>query len=326
VQGLAGYIVRRLLLVPVILLAVSIITFALGRFAPSDYVEIQAGPQARPETIERIREARGLNDPVHEQYVRYMGDFLRGDFGESVRYRGREVEDVILPRLWVTVQYNVIVLILTFGIGLPVGTFAAVKRGTWLDPLSIGAFLLFASIPVIVLTPILQWLLGSKLELVPVQGWDDREVLGVNVGIFSTQIILPVLILTLVGVASIARFMRAQVMEVLDQEFVRTAHAKGLAAQVVVTRHVVRNALLPIVTILGFELAALFSGALILETLLGIPGIGQYAYESIRSRDYDAIMAIVLIGATTFVFANLVIDVAYAFIDPRIRLGGEVGS
>jgi peptide/nickel transport system permease protein len=233
------------------------------------------------------------------------------------------VEDVILPRLWVTVQYNVIVLILTFGIGLPVGTFAAVKRGTWLDPVSIGGFLLFASIPVIVLTPILQWLLGSKLELVPVQGWDDRNVLGVSVGIFSAQIILPVLVLTLVGVAGIARFMRAQTLEVLDQEFVRTAHAKGLAGEVVVTRHVVRNALLPIVTILGFELAALFSGSIILESLLGIPGIGQYAYESVRSRDYDAIMAIVLIGATTFVLANLLIDVAYAFIDPRIRLGGE---
>ena len=325
-QGLAAYIVRRLLLVPVILLAVSMITFALGRFAPSDYVEIQASPQARPATIERIREARGLNDPVWEQYVRYMGDFLTGDFGESVRYRGREVEDVILPRLWVTLQYNTLVLILTFAIGLPVGTWAAVKRGTWLDPLSIGIFLVFASIPVIILTPVLQYLLGSKLGLVPVQGWDERNLLGVKVGIFSTQIILPVLILTLAGVAGIARYMRAQVLEVLDQEYVRTAHAKGLAAEVVVTRHVVRNALLPIVTILGFELAALFSGGIILESLLGIPGIGQYAYESVRSRDYDGIMAIVLIGSTAFVLANVLIDVAYAFIDPRIRLGGEAGA
>jgi peptide/nickel transport system permease protein len=326
VQGLAGYIVRRLLLVPIVLLAVSMITFALGRFAPSDYVEIQAGPQARPETIERIREARGLNDPVWEQYVRYMRDFLQGDFGESVRYRGRDVEDVILPRLWVTFQYSFLALILTFAIGLPVGTWAAVKRGTWMDPLSIGVFLLFASIPVIVLTPLLQWILGSELGLVPVRGWQQRSLLGVSVGIFSKHIILPVLILTLVGIAGIARFMRAQVIEVLDQDFIRTAHAKGLAADVVVTRHVVRNALLPIVTILGFYLAALFSGAIIFETLLGIPGIGEYAYDSVRSRDYDGIMAIVLIGATAFVFANLLVDIAYAFIDPRIRLGGEIGA
>jgi peptide/nickel transport system permease protein len=326
VEGLAGYIVRRLLLAPVILLFVSIVTFSLGRFAPSDYVEIQAGPQARPETIERIREARGLNDPVYEQYVRYMGNVLRGDFGDSVRYRGRDVEDIILPRLWVTIQYNFIVLVLTFAIGIPVGTWAAMKRGTFLDPLSIGTFLLFASVPVIISIPIFQWLLGSKLGLLPVRGWEERSVLGVEVGIFSKQIILPVLVLTLVGLAGLARFMRAQVLDVLDQDFVRTAHAKGLPEHSVVTRHVVRNALLPISTILGFELAALVGGSIIVESLLGIPGIGQYAYESIGSRDYNGIMAIVLIGATAFIVANLLVDIAYLFIDPRIRIGGQVGA
>jgi peptide/nickel transport system permease protein len=326
VEGLAGYIVRRLLLAPVILLFVSIVTFSLGRFAPSDYVEIQAGPQARPETIERIREARGLNDPVYQQYVRYMGDVLRGDFGDSVRYRGRDVEDIILPRLWVTIQYNFIVLVLTFAIGIPVGTWAAMKRGTFLDPLSIGTFLLLASVPVIISIPIFQWLLGSKLGLLPVRGWEERNVLGVEVGIFSKQIILPVLVLTLVGLAGLARFMRAQVLDVLDQDFVRTAHAKGLPEHSVVTRHVVRNALLPISTILGFELAALVGGSIIVESLLGIPGIGQYAYESIGSRDYNGIMAIVLIGATAFIIANLLVDIAYLFIDPRIRIGGRVGA
>jgi len=326
VEGLAGYIVRRLLLAPVILLFVSIVTFSLGRFAPSDYVEIQAGPQARPETIERIREARGLNDPVYEQYLRYMGNVLRGDFGDSVRYRGRDVEDIILPRLWVTIQYNFIVLVLTFAIGIPVGTWAAMKRGTFLDPLSIGTFLLFASVPVIISIPIFQWLLGSKLGLLPVRGWEERSVLGVEVGIFSKQIILPVLVLTLVGLAGLARFMRAQVLDVLDQDFVRTAHAKGLPEHSVVTRHVVRNALLPISTILGFELAALVGGSIIVESLLGIPGIGQYAYESIGSRDYNGIMAIVLIGATAFIVANLLVDIAYLFIDPRIRIGGQVGA
>jgi len=321
VPGLAGYIVRRFLLVPVILLFVSVVTFSLGRFAPSDYVEVLAGPQARPETIERIREARGLNDPVYEQYFRYMGDFLRGDFGDSVRYRGREVEDVIAPRLWVTFQYNIIVMILTFSIGIPVGTWAATKRGTWLDPFSIGTFLLFASVPVVISVPILQWLFGSKLDLLPVGGWEERNILGIEVGILSTNVILPIAALTLAGVAGLARIMRAQVLEVLDQDFVRTAHAKGLAGQVVVTRHVVRNALLPLATIVGFELAALFSGSLFLETLLDVPGIGRYAYESIGSRDYNSIMAIVMLGSTLFVLANLVADIAYGFIDPRIRLG-----
>lgn len=324
--GLAAYIVRRLLILPVILFVVSFATFTLGRYAPGDYVQIQAGPRATPETIERIREERGLNDPVYEQYVRYLGNILRGDFGQSIIYRGVEVEDVIFPRLWVTVQYNFVVLILTFAIGIPVGTWAATKRGTFLDPLSIGTFLMFASVPVVVSIPVLQWLFAVKLGWLPTGGWEVREFFGIEIGIFSKQVILPVVILTLPGVAGIARYMRAQVLEVLDQDYVRTAHAKGLDAGVVIRRHVVRNALLPVTTILGFELAALLSGSIFVETFLGIPGIGRYAFESVGSRDYDSIMAIVIIGSAAFVLANLLVDVAYGFIDPRIRLSGETAG
>lgn len=319
-QGLASYILRRLLLVPLILLVVSIVTFALGRFAPSDYVDIQAGARARPETIERIKEERGLNDPVYEQYVRYMGNVLQGDFGESVRYRGVPVEDVIAPRLWVTLQYNIVVMMLTFAIGIPVGTWAALRRGTWLDPLPIGVFVLFASIPVLVSVPFLQWLFAVKLGWLPTGGWKERDILGVDVGIFSAEAILPITAMTLVSVAGLARYMRAQVLEVLDQDFVRTARAKGLNEYPVITRHVVRNALLPIATLMGFQIASLFGGSIVLETLLGIPGIGLYAFESIGSRDYDSIMAIVLLGALIFQLAMLATDIAYGFIDPRIRL------
>ena len=322
-QGLASYVLRRLPLVPLILFIVSVVTFALGRYAPSDYVEIQAGPSARPETIERIREERGLNDPIHEQYVTYISNFLRGDFGTSVRYRGVDVEDVIFPRLWITLQYNIAVLLLTFVIGIPVGTWAALRRGTWMDPLSIGTFVLFASVPVLVSVPLLQWLFAVQLGWLPTGGWESREILGVEIGLLSAEAILPVMALTLLGVAGLARYMRAQVLDVLDQDYVRTARAKGLNEYPIVTRHVVRNALLPIATLMGFELAALITGSIILETLLGIPGIGLYAYESIGSRDYDSIMAIVLIGAVVFQLAMLVVDVAYVFIDPRIRLSAE---
>ncbi len=329
-QGLAPYVIRRLLWAPVILLAVSFVTFSLGRFGPVDYVRIQAGPRAQPETIERIREERGLNDPVYEQYARYLLNVFQGDFGQSVRYRGVDVEDVILPRLWVTFQYNAIVLILTFGIGIPVGTWAALKRGTWLDPFVIGVFLLFASVPVVVTIPLLQWLLAMEHDWLPFggawlpsSGWEVREFLGIELGIFSDRIILPVLILTLPGIAGLARYMRAQVLEVLDQDYVRTARSKGLEDVTVVSRHVVRNALLPITTLLGFELAALLGGSIFVETLLGIPGIGSFAFESIGSRDYDAIMAIVLLGGAAFIGANLLVDIAYGFIDPRIRLAVE---
>ncbi len=325
-QGLVPYILRRLLWAPVILLAISIATFALGRFAPSDYVALQAGPRARPEVLERIREERGLNDPFYQQYGRWLWKFVRGDMGESVRYRGEAVKDVVLPRMGVTIQYNVVVLLLTFAIGIPVGAWAALKRGTLMDPFAIGTFLLLASIPIVVLIPLFQWLFALKLGWLPSSGWETRNILGVSLGIFSKQIILPVLILTLPGIAGLARYMRVQVLEVMDQDYVRTARAKGLEEFVVVTRHVARNALLPIATLMGFELAGLLAGSIFLETLLGIPGIGAYAFESINSRDYDSIMAIVLIGSAAFIGANLLVDIMYAFIDPRIRLGGEAGT
>ncbi len=322
--GLASYIIRRLLLLPVILLIVSFATFALGRYAPVDYVEIQAGPRAQPETIERIREERGLNDPVPVQYVRYMRNAITGDFGISTRYQGFPVADVIFPRMWITMQYNAVVLVLTFGIGLPLGTWAALRRGTWMDPLSIGVFLLFASVPVLISVPLLQWLFSVKLGVLPSGGWSEQEYFGIEFGIFSLHAVLPIMALTLVGVAGVARYMRGQVMEVLDMDFVRTANAKGLKASTVVRRHVARNALLPIVTILGFELAALIAGSIFVETLLGIPGIGLLAFESIKSRDYDTIMAIVLVGSMVFVLTMLVIDVVYGFIDPRIRVDGSI--
>jgi ABC-type dipeptide/oligopeptide/nickel transport system permease component len=321
-SGLASYIIRRLLIIPLILFVVSFITFVLGRYGPSDYVELQAGPRANEETIERIREERGLNDPIIVQYADWLTSFLQGDFGTSVKYRGVPVEDVILPRLWVTIQYNLVVLVLTFSIALPLGTWAALRRGTWLDPASIGLFLVLASIPVLVTIPVLQWLFAVKLGWLPVGGWSEQEILGVEVGIFSKHIILPVMILTIPGIAGIARYMRGQVIEVMDQDYVRTARSKGLQGQAVVRRHVVRNALLPIVTILGFELAALISGSIFVETLLGIPGIGSFTFESVGSSDYDAIMAIVMIGSMVFMLANLAVDVTYGFIDPRIRTAG----
>lgn len=320
--GVAVYVLRRLLLLPVILFVVSVVAFSLGRFAPSDYVEVYAGGKSRPEILERVRTERGLNDPVYEQYGRWLANVLQGDFGESQVYKGAKVSDVIPDRLWVTVQYNVVVVALSWALGIPLGIWAALKRGTWLDPASIGVFLLFASIPVVVFVPLLQWLLIVKLDLLPSSGWHTKSILGVELGLFSKEAILPILALTLPGVAGIARYMRGQVLEVLDQDYVRTARAKGLAEFVVITRHVTRNAMLPIVTLMGFELAALFSGAIITETLLGIPGIGRYAFESVGARDYDSLMVIVLLGSSMFMLGNLAADVAYAFIDPRIRAGG----
>lgn len=320
--GLASYIARRLLIVPLILFAVSFVTFALGRYAPGDYLEIQAGPRANQETIDRVRHERGLDDPIYVQYVRYVGNVLQGDLGVSQNPRGVPVEDVLLPRLWVTVQINTLVLLFTWLIGIPLGTWAALRRGTWMDPFSIGVFVFLASVPVLISVPVLEWVLIVKLKLLPTGGWSTDHILGVKVGVFSKHAILPVMVLTVAGVAGLARYMRTQVIEVLDQDFVRTARAKGLRGDVVVFRHVIRNAMLPIVTIFGFELAGLIGGSIFVETLLGIPGAGQLAFEAVNTRDYDTIMAIVLLGSTIFVLAMLAVDVAYGFIDPRVRSGG----
>jgi len=324
--GLASYIARRLLIVPFTLLIVSFATFALGRYAPGDYVEAQAPPRAKQETIDRIRHERGLDDPVYMQYVRYMGNLLQGDLGISQNPRGVPVEDVLFPRLWVTVQINFLALIFTWLIGIPLGTWAALKRGTWLDPFSIGVFVFLASVPVLISVPVLEWVLIVKLKLLPTGGWSTAEYFGVELGVFSKRAILPVMVLTIAGVAGLARYMRAQVIEVLDQDFVRTAHSKGLRGDVIVMRHIIRNAMLPIVTIFGFELAGLIGGSIFVETLLGIPGVGQLSFQAVTSRDYDTIMAIVLLGSAIYVLAMLAVDVAYGFIDPRVRAGGGVQS
>jgi len=324
VQGLASYIVQRLLWAPVILLAVSLFTFALGRFGPGDPIQILQGQHRDPETRERIAEELGYHDNFFVQYWRYMEHFVQGDMGTSLTYRGQPVDDVIFPRLWVTLQYNLVVLVLTFALGVSAGIWAALRQGTWLDPFTISVFLFFAAVPVLVLIPILQWLFAVTLGWLPSGGWHVRELYGVEIGILDKRAILPILILTLPGVAGVARYTRAQALEVLIEDYVRTARAKGLAEFTVVSRHIARNALLPLATLFGFALVGLLSGSIFVETLLGIPGIGSYAFEAVFNRDYDSIMALVIIGSTAFIVANLIVDITYAFIDPRIRLGGRV--
>ncbi len=324
-QGLAAYIIRRLLWAPVILLAVSMVTFALGRFGPGDPIRILQGQYRDPEQRERIADELGYHDNFFVQYWRYMKNAVQGDFGEGFTPRGFKVKDVIFPRLWVTFQYNLLALIIIFAVGIPAGIWAALRQGTWMDPFTIGVLLLFTSVPVVVSIPVLQWLFALKLGWLPSTGWEVREFFGVEIGVLDKRIILPLIVLTLPGFAGVARYMRAQVLEVLDQDYVRTARAKGLAEFTVVSRHITRNALLPLATMMGFAMVGLLGGSIFLETLLGIPGIGEYAFQAVSARDTNAIMAIVLLSSTAFILANLIVDITYAFIDPRIRLGGGVG-
>ena len=321
-QGILPFVVRRLMWAPFVLLAVSLATFALGRFGPGDPVEILQGQYHDPAVVERIRHERGLDDPFFVQYGRYMRDVLQGDLGTSVAPLGRPVEDIIFDKMWITIQYNVVALFIIFAIGIPVGIWAALRQGTWQDPLTIGFFLFFRSVPVLVTIPILQFIFALKLGWLPSGGWVERDILGMKIGILDKRIIMPILALSLPGIAGVARLMRAQTLEVLDEDFVRTARAKGLREVVVISRHVARNALLPMTTIVGFALVGLLGGSLFVETLFGIPGIGQFTWQAVGNRDYDVIMAVTLITATAFIVANLVTDITYGFIDPRVRLGG----
>ncbi|MFQ5880533.1 MAG: ABC transporter permease, partial [Dehalococcoidia bacterium] len=209
-QGVLPYIIRRLAWAPLILLVVSLVTFALGRFGPGDPVRILAGQYPDPEVIERIREEKGLDDPFFVQYGRYMWGVFQGDFGESFKYQGQPIKDVVFPRLWVTFQYNLVAFILIFAIGIPAGIWAALRQGTWQDPFTIGVFLLFASIPVLIMVPVLQFIFALKLRWLPTGGWEVREFFGfLELGLFSKTAIIPTIALTLPGVAGVARLMRA---------------------------------------------------------------------------------------------------------------------
>ena len=328
-QGLLSYTIQRLLWAPVILLFVSFFAFALTRLGPVDSVDVLAGPRADDEAKDRVRQELHLDDSIFEQYGVYMKNLLiEGDFGESVTiYRGVPVWDIIWPRMLVSVQFGIVALFFAFSIGTLVGVFAALRQGTWLDPLSISSFLFFQSIPVLVSLPFLILIFVVKLGWLPAVGWGGPEVdIGpqeIALGIFSKHIILPALVLSLPGVAGVARLVRATTLSVLGEDYVRTARAKGLPELQVVSRHVVRNSLLPLVTVIGLSLTTLIEGAFFVELILGIPGIGQLGFQAAQSRDYDVILALVLVIATAFILINIVTDIAYTFIDPRIRFGSQ---
>lgn len=312
--GALPFIIRRILAAIPVLFFVTAVTFALGRFAPGDPIVVRTGGRATPAQVQRIRQNLGLNDPIPVQYGRYMLDLLHGNLGESLRFPGISIADLIFPKIWVSTQLLVLPTLLVFVIGIPLGLYSAVHRGEWQDPLTIASLLLVAAIPELLLIPILQVIFSVKLGWLPPGGWD---------GIFNTRTILPTIVLTIPGLAGIARLMRASVLQVFGEDFVRTARAKGLTEGVVLMRHVVRNAMLPIATSIVYALFSLFVGDFFVEFLFGIPGIGREALSSIGSRDYDEFMALTILGAVAFIVANLALDIVYTIIDPRIRYTGE---
>jgi oligopeptide transport system permease protein len=324
---------RRLLWVPPILFVVSASTFTLARLGPGDPISILQGQYRDSEVRERLRAERGLDKPIWDQYRIYMTRLLtKGDLGESYRFPGRKVREILFPAMWRSFQYNVIALGIIIGIGIPAGIFAARRQGTWADPLSISSFLLLSSIPVFLWVPALWLFFSLKLGILPAQGWPQDcpiniDLLGDSyscIGVFSREALIPIVALSLPSIAAWARWVRGFTLEVLNEDYVRTARMKGMSEFTVMSRHVLRNALLPLSTIIAFSMIGLLEGSFFLETLTGIPGAGLLTFNSIGSRDYDMIMAVVLIGASLFTMASIGIDIAYTFIDPRIRYGPRI--
>jgi ABC-type dipeptide/oligopeptide/nickel transport system permease component len=304
------HILRRFLWMPFLLGIVSAITFLLGTYGPGDPVQVMLGSKYDEVTAERLRDSLGLNRPVIVQYADYISNAMRGDFGESLRFRGRSVSSLLVSKMWVSFQVNLAAMIVSLSLGLPLGFWIAHRQGSWVDPASIALSLMLMSIPIMVSIPLVLWALCLKLHWVPCAGWG---------GLFDLRIIVPAITMGIPGIAGLARLMRASTLDVMGQDFIRTAHSKGIHPITVDYRHILRNAIIPIITILSFSLAGMLTTGFITERLLGIPGVGDFAIQSIFNRDYPVIMAFTLILSAAFVVANLLADIAYTFVDPRIR-------
>lgn len=305
------YLSRRLLWTPVLLLIASFFVFFMGNIAPGDPAELRLGNRATPEKIEKLRDEMGLNEPFIIQYIKFVKNALMGNFGESYVFQGKKVTELIKPRLLVSMQLNIAVSLVSILIGVPLGFYAAKKNGSWMDPAIVITMLFLFAMPVFFTAPLLILLFAVKLGWIQAAGWN---------GFFSPQIILPALTIGIPSSALFVRYMRASTLDVIGQEYIRTAKAKGLQNYIVNYRHIARNAMLPIITLLGFTIAGIFGGSLIVELIYGIPGVSRLALDAIFQRDFPVLTALVLIGSTMLVIANLIIDIAYTFIDPRIRL------
>jgi peptide/nickel transport system permease protein len=302
-----SYIVRRLLWVVVILWGVSLLTFLVAYAVPADPARLYAGPRASAAVVRSIRHQMGLDRPVYVQYLDYVGHVLRGDFGYSYHLQSN-VLPVILGHVPATAQLAVAGIIVELLLGLPLGVLAALHRNSWIDRLALLLSLLSISAPTFVVGIILLYVLGYVVPLFPLGGYG-----GIN------NLILPALALGGGGAGWYVRTLRSTMLDVLDMDYVRTARAKGVRALSITLRHVMRNALGPIVTNLGLDMAYFLGGVLVIETVFGWPGIGGLAYQAIGYQDVPMIMGTVLFGALIIVLMNLIIDISYGFLDPRVR-------
>ncbi len=302
------YVLTRLAVFPLALLAISAIVFLMLYLLPGDPAEALLGPNVvSADQVEQLREQLGLNDPLYIQYGRFLGGALRGDFGRSLRSR-RPVFEELLSQLPATLELTFGALGLAIAIGFPLGLLAALRPNTWVDSLSMLIAVAGLAMPSFWLCLLLIFFFSVHLGWFPATGQGGLE-----------RLVLPVFALGYYAASLIARLVRSATLEVLRQDYITTARAKGLAGYVVMYRHVMRNALIPVITILGVQFGFLLGGTVIVETIFGRPGIGRLLIDGILYQDYRVVQATIVFIATGFLATNLVVDILYGLIDPRIR-------
>ncbi len=329
------YLLRRLVATVPILLGVTIVVFLFLHLIPGDPARVILGERATPEALEEVREQLGLNDPLHVQYLRFIGRLVRGDLGRSI-VSNRTVSSELATRFPATIELSVAAMIIAIAVGVPAGIVSATRQYSLFDHASMFIALVGVSMPIFWLGLMLIWLFGLELHWLPVSGRLDvvmelRKITGLftldsiltgnfeALGNAIAHLVLPGVALGTIPMAIIARMTRSSMLEVMRQDYVRTAHAKGLAERVVIVKHALKNALIPVVTVTGLQFGFLLGGAVMTETIFSWPGVGRLAYDAIMSRDFPMLQGAILLISCVFVFINLVVDVAYAYLDPRIH-------
>ncbi len=310
------FLIRRLILTIPVLLFVSIIVFTLVAAIPGDPARILLGEDVSTEALASLRHELGLDRPIYIRYVIWLQHVVQGDLGRSVRDH-RPVRDTLLLKLPATIELAVVALIVAWVIAIPAGALAAWKQRTTVDYTATTFALAGVSIPNFWLGIMLIYLLAVNYHVLPPSGYVEPWIdLRRNISLM----VMPAIVLGTALAALVMRQLRSSMIEVLSADYVRTAHAKGLADAVIVVKHAMKNALIPVVTIMGLQLSGLLGGAVITETIFAIPGVGRLAVDSILTRDYPMVQGVVLFVAVAVVATNLAVDVVYGLLDPRIRL------
>ncbi len=303
------YIVRRIALMIPVVIVMTLIVFSIFYFAPGDPVSRIAGPNVTPEVYESIRRKYGLDQPFIIQYLRFMKSVIEGDLGISI-LQERPVIEMIQERLPVTLEIGLLGFLITFLIAIPAGVIAAVKKNTLVDYLCMSGTLLGTAIPTFWLGMLLMYFFAYKLRWFPISGYGTLQ-----------HLVLPSLAIGLTNAAITARMVRSSMLEVLNQDYVRTARSKGLLEKVVIYRHALKNALIPVITLMGLRLGWIIGGSVALEIIFSIPGIGRLMVDSILARDYPVVQGSMIVLTSSIILANILADILYAIVDPRIRYG-----